>query len=206
MLKSLPKLHPTQKKLLELLGEHSDNPLTMLELKELVGASSTSVIHHHILRLEKKGYLRRNPSNPKDYRILADSPDAYVAHINLYGMAQCGPNGSILDGDPIDRIKIQSRILGFPSEEAFIVQAKGDSMTPHIKPNDLVITQSTNNYSNLNGRVVVCVNNSEALIKKMTIQKSEVILSSFNPEYEPFSAAEDFRVEGVVRGVLSRSF
>jgi repressor LexA len=204
--KALPKLHPTQKKLLDLLSKYSDNPLTMMALKELVGASSTSVVHHHILQLEKKGYLRRNPSNPKDYRILTDSPDKYVAYINLYGLAQCGPNGSILEGDPVDRIKIESRLLGFPSEEAFMVQARGDSMAPHIKSGDFVIAQATRDHSQLNGRPVICVNNGEALIKKMTINDRKIILSSYNAHYEPFSAATDFRVEGAVRGVFSRSF
>ncbi len=206
MSKLLPKLHPTQKKILDLLKEHSDNPLTMIELKDLVGASSTSVIHHHILRLEKKGYLRRNPSNPRDYRILTDSPDNYMAYINLYGLAQCGPNGSLLEGDPVDRIKMESRMLGFPSEEAFMVQAKGNSMAPHIKSGNLVIAQKTQDFSRLNGKVVVCVNDGKALIKKMTIQNQEILLSSFNEKYHPFAAADDFRVEGLVRGVLSRSF
>ncbi len=206
MSKLLPKLHPTQKKLLDLLREHSDNPLTIVELKDLLGASSTSVIHHHILRLEKKGYLRRNPSNPKDYRILTDSPDSYMAYINLYGLAQCGPNGSLLEGDPVDRIKMESRILGFPSEEAFMVQAKGNSMTPYIKSGNLVIAQKTQDLGMLNGKVVVCINDGKALIKKLTIQNQEVLLSSFNEKYHPFTAADDFRIEGVVRGVLSRSF
>ena len=52
------------------------------------------------------------------------------------------------------------------------------------------------------GAIVVCVNNGETIIKK--IQKSnEMILISTNQSYEPFVAAEDFRIEGIVRGVYT---
>ncbi|MFA6281640.1 MAG: HTH domain-containing protein, partial [Candidatus Omnitrophota bacterium] len=108
-------LHHTQKKLLELLKQNITEPLTIRELQSALDISSTSIVHHHMEQLEKKGYLRRNPSNPKDYQILADSPEKTITYINLYGLAQCGPKGSILDGIPVDRIPIASKILGFPS-------------------------------------------------------------------------------------------
>src|SRR4030042_4766145 len=101
-------LHPTQKKLLYLLKKNITEPLTIRELQSALGVSSTIIVHHHMEQLEKKGYLRRNPTNPKDYQILADSPEKTITYINLYGLAQCGPKGSILDCNPIDRIPISS--------------------------------------------------------------------------------------------------
>ena len=52
-----------------------------------------------------------------------------------------------------------------------------------------------------------CVNNETAMIKKY--QKTAggaVILNSLNMNYEPIVAAEDFRIEGEVRNVLSSVF
>lgn len=196
-------LHPTQESLIGLLKQHADDPLTMRELQEELELSSPSVVLHHIRQLEKKGYLRRNPSNPQDYQILADDQDKKIAYLNLYGLAQCGPNGSPLDGDPIDRIPIASKILGFSSADAFLVKAKGNSMTPKIHNNDLVIVKKSDAADN--NDTVVCVNNGEVLIKKITKSEDRVILVSANKKFDPFVAADDFSVVGIVKGVLSYS-
>ena len=196
----MQELHPTQEKLLKLLKKNITDPLTIRELKDELALSSTSVVYHHIQQLEKKGYLRRNPTNPKDYQILADSPDKKITYLNLYGLAHCGSNGSVLDGDPIDRIPISTQILGFSSAEAFMVKAKGDSMQPKISDSDLVIVKKAETAKN--GDIVVCVNKGEVLIKKLQ-QGKQTILSSLNTAYDPFLASKDFRIEGIVRGVLS---
>lgn len=196
------KLHETQARLLQLLKDNISDPLTVRELKEALRVSSTSVVQHHIIQLEKNGYLRRTPGNPHDYRILADEPEKKITYLNLYGLAHCGPEGSILDGNPIDRIPISTKILGFPSDEAFLVKAKGDSMSPTINDKDLVIARRS--VIAENGQLVVCVNNGEALVKKLKKGSAEIILRSINDKkYEPFVAAEDFRIEGIVRGVIS---
>lgn len=198
----MKKLHPTQEKLLELLKNNIVEPLTIRELQSELGISSPSVVYHHIQQLEKKGYLRRNPNNSQDYQILIDEPDKKIAFLNLYGMAQCGPNGTILDGSPVDRIPISTKILGFPSTEAFLVRAKGDSMEPKIKQGDLVIVRKNTNPED--GNIVVCVNNNEVMIKKVEKNNDNVFLTSLNQKYKTILADRDnFKVEGVVKGVLS---
>ncbi len=204
----MQKLHPTQQNLLDILKKNSDEPLTIREIQERVGASSPSVIHHHITKLIEKGYLRRNPSNSSDYQVLADNPEKETAYLNVYGMAQCGPKGSFLDGNPIDRIRISSRVLSFPASEAFVVKAKGNSMTPKINPGDLVIAKKTNTINN--NDTVICINKGEVLIKKIQKIKNEsgntvYNLISLNQKFSPFIADEDFRIEGIVKGVISYS-
>lgn len=194
-------LHPTQERILELLKEHITDPLTVREMQAELSISSPSVIQHHIYQLEKNGYLRRNPANPHDYQILADEPEKRITYLNLYGLAQCGPNGSILNGDPIDRVPISTKILGFSSQDAFLVKARGDSMQPKIHNKDLVIAKRAADADN--GSVVVCVNSGEALIKKITKEDDKIILISFNDKYEPFLADDDFKIEGVVKGIIS---
>lgn len=200
------KIHPSQEKLIQILKENIDDPLTIRQLQDFIDASSPSVVHHHLTKLVEKGLLRRNPSNPHDYQVLSDNPDSKVVYLNVYGMAQCGPKGSLLDGNPVDRIKISSKVLGFSAADAFAVKAKGNSMIPKIHPGDLVIAKKTTNIEG--GELVVCVNNDEVLIKKVQkipIEKNKMTynLISLNPEYPPFTASDDFRVEGIVRGVLT---
>ncbi len=198
----MKKLSTTQEKLLSLLRKTVDNPYTVRELQEELELSSTSLVQHHIVQLEKMGYLHRNPNNPKDYQVLDGEPEKLITYINLFGMAQCGPKGSFLDGDPIDRLPISSRLLKFPSSQAFMVKAKGDSMTPKINNGDLVIAQKSNIADT--GDIVVCVNNGEVLIKKVLLGK-ETILVSLNQKYEPFLASNNFKIEGIVKSVLSYS-
>jgi len=198
------KLHPTQEKLLKLLKENSLEPLTIRELQEELGASSSSIVFHHIQQLEKRGYIKRNLSNPRDYQILADGPEKQITYLNLYGLAYCGPNGIFLDGSPIERIPVSTRLLSFPSDEAFMVKAKGDSMETKIYDGDLVVARKTE--SPANGATVVCINDGEALIKKVQKERNEYILSSFNSEkYPPFIASKDFKIVGEVKSIFSNS-
>lgn len=195
------RLHPTQERLLKLLKENLTDPLTVRELQTELGLSSPSVVQHHIQQLEKRGYLRRTPGNPHDYQILADEPEKKITYINLYGLAHCGPHGSILDGNPLDRIPIATRLLGFSSKDAFMVRAKGDSMKPKINDKDLVIAKKTRDW--VSGNIVVCVNNEVAIIKKVIEETNNIILRSLNEKYDPFVASDDFRVEGIVKGIIS---
>lgn len=197
----MKNLHQKQISLLELLKTHSDDPLTIRELQERLQASSPSLVYHHILQLEKKGYIKRNPSNPQDYEIVADSPDKKVVFLNLYGLAHCGPSGSILDGNPIDRIPLSRKLISFSAADAFLVKAKGDSMSPRINSGDLVIAKKSEVFDS--GDVVVCVNDGETLIKKVQKEKDRTLLISINQKIAPFTAKEDFRVEGLVKGVIS---
>lgn len=199
----MKKLHKTQEKLLGLLKKNIEDPLTVRELQEELGVSSTSVVAHHISQLEKKGFLKRNPSDPRDYQILSDSPEKLISYINLYGLASCGKEGSILDGKPEDRIPIASQLISFPVKDSFMVQAKGDSMLPKIHDGDYVIARKTQEAEN--GRMVICVNDGEAIIKKVKKENGSIILISENPKYTPFLAADDFRVEGEVRGVIKNT-
>ncbi len=194
-------LHPIQKKLLDLLIKNIDEPLTIREMQDILDASSTSVIAHHLKQLEKKGYLKKNPANPRDYQILKEAPEKQITYLNLYGLVHCGPSGSILDGNPIERIPISTRLISFPSAEAFMVKAKGDSMEPKINDSDLVIVRKADDADN--GSVVVCVNDGEALIKKIKKERRNTILISLNPKYQPFLADKNFRIEGEVRGIIT---
>lgn len=199
----MKQLHPNQEKLINILRINIDNPLTMFELMGELDVASTSVVHHHIVQLEKKGYLKRNPSNPRDYQLLED-PEKPITYINQYGLAECGPNGSVLDGNPIDRIPIASKLIKFPTEDAFIVIAKGDSMEPVISQGDYIIAQKKSTASN--GDIIICVNDEKAIIKTYSINGNTVILHSLNSnKHQPFVANEDFRIEGIVRNIIKYS-
>jgi repressor LexA len=197
----MTELHPKQIKLLQLLRKNIDTPLTMKELSEEADITSPGVLYHHIRQLEKKGYLKRNPQNSRDYNIL-DSPEKQIVFINKYGTAQCGPDGSILSGDVIDRIPIASSLIRFPSSLAFIVEAKGDSMEPKISNRDIVIAK-IQNYA-VSGDLVVCVYENKVLLKQLLYIDQRVVLNSFNKNTKLIEVQNenDFKIEGIVKNII----
>ena len=197
-------LHPKQTELLEILRTNISDPLTMEELAERLNVSGKSVVFHHIKQLEKKGYLKRNPANPRDYIILKD-PERNVIYLKMYGMAKCGPEGTILDGTPTRIVPVDPSMIYFPACKGFMVEAKGDSMESLIAPHDWPIVEQSHQPQNKD--VVVCVNNGEVMVKRFTQDGENVILQSENPSYNPIVADRDsFRVEGIVRSIIKRSF
>ena len=197
-------LHPKQEKLLEILKSHVADPLTMEELAEQLDVSAKSVVFHHIKQLEKKGFLKRNPANPRDYMILKD-PEKNVVYLKMYGMAKCGPEGTILDGTPTRIVPVDPSMIYFPACKGFMVEAKGDSMENLISPKDWLIVEQSHQPKNKD--VVVCVNNGEVLVKRFTKDGENVILQSENPHYTPIVADKtSFHVEGIVRSIIKRNF
>ncbi|MBK8243337.1 MAG: peptidase S24 [Saprospiraceae bacterium] len=197
----MKKLHPRQSILLKLLKDNIDNPLTMLDLSKESEINSPGVLYFHLKQLEKKGYLKRNPENPKDYNVM-DLPEKKVVYINKYGLAQCGPNGTVLSGKIEERIPIASSLLKFPVELAFIVEAKGDSMEPKIKNGDIIIAKKQN-YAE-SGDIVVCVFNEVAIIKQYLVIERRIILNSFNKDerlLEVFGESE-IKIEGIVKNII----
>lgn len=195
-------LHPKQARILELLKENKENPLTIKDLSLAVDIDSPGVLYHHLGQLEKKRYLKRNPNNSKDYVVL-DNPESSVVYIGKYGIAHCGSSGSILDGDPIDHIPISSNLLRFPASEAFIIEAKGDSMEPKIFQGDIVIAKKQT-YAE-HGDIVVCALNEEVRIKKIVSLGGTISLVSLNQEkYHPIFVKEDdvLIISGIVKNIL----
>ena len=90
----MKQLHPKQIELLELLKNNISDPLTLQELADRLGVASKSVAFHHLKQLERKGYLKRNPDNPRDYILLKD-PERNVVYLPMYGQAKCGPEGTL---------------------------------------------------------------------------------------------------------------
>ncbi len=196
-------LHPKQTELLEILKSNISDPLTMEELADLLNVSGKSVVFHHIKQLEKKGFLKRNPANPRDYIILKD-PERNVIYLKMYGMAKCGPEGTILDGEPTRIVPVDPSMIYFPACKGFMVEAKGDSMENLIAPHDWLIVEQ--NHQPKNKDVVVCVNNGEVMVKRFTQDGENVILQSENPRYNPIVADKTaFRVEGIVRSIIKRN-
>ncbi|MGZ4054406.1 MAG: LexA family protein [Bacteroidia bacterium] len=195
-------LHLKQSQILEFLKRNFGNPLVINDLYEELGIKSPGILYHHLDQLEKKGYLKRNPNNSKDYSLMESAEDP-VTYVNNYGKAQCGPNGTFPEESPIERVPITSAFLKFPAAEAFMVVANGDSMEPKIHEGDKVIARRTSDPAS--GDIVVCVHENEVKIKKFIRIGYGAVLQSLNKEYPlvAINSDTDFQIVGVVKNVLS---
>jgi len=195
------ELTKIQRQLLRLIKENEDSPLTIREIQSLLELSSPSLVYHHILQLEKKKFLKRNPTNPRDYKILND-PDTLLSFVNLYGMAKCGPEGTLLSGDPIDRIPLSPKIVTFNIEDAFMVKALGDSMSPEIHDGDLIIGKKQQFAENSD--IIICTKDGLVLVKKFFQDEKAIMLISINEGYKPIAVNQDskFVIEGIVKGII----
>jgi repressor LexA len=199
----MKKLHPNQQKLLTLLRKHQENPLTMEELAQEMDISSKSVVYYHLTQLEKKGCITRSAVNPQQY-FIKDEQEKAVAYLPLYGMAKCGPAGTLLDGNPSRVVPVDPSMLSFPACKGFMVEAKGDSMTELIHPKDWLIVEKNNTPRERD--VIVCSNNGETLVKRFVKDtQGNVLLVSDNTAYAPIVADKDsLKIEGIVRSILKR--
>jgi repressor LexA len=195
------KITPLQNTLLDLLSKNGE-PLSYRDLAREVDVSSTNTIAYNLKRLEIMGYLKRDITNPQGF-VVMDQPNSGIVHLKLYGLAQCGPKGSLVDGKPIDQIPLDARFIPFPAEDAFLVKAKGDSMEPRIYEGDLILVKKQSTAED--GEIVVCVNDEEGLVKKIKRERGGVILISLNSKYPPFFSSKEFRIEGVVKTIISKT-
>ncbi|MBU4311196.1 MAG: helix-turn-helix domain-containing protein [Candidatus Omnitrophica bacterium] len=193
------KLTSIQNKLLKLLQANLDEPLSYRDLARNLDVISTNTVAYHLKKLERYGYLKRDPYNPRNYQVLGTS-ETGITYLNMYGLARCGPNGSLLDGNPVDRISISTRLIPCRASEAFLVKAKGDSMEPRIHSGDVVLARRQQTAND--GEVVVCVNNGEVLLKKFVRNNGSPLLISLNQAYNPIVAKNDFHVEGIVKSIM----
>jgi repressor LexA len=204
------KLHPTQERIIAFINKNggSIENMPLRDIGESAGVGrQPQVIAHHLQQLEKKGYLRRDPANKNRITVLM-APIADVAYINLYGMAQCGPEGFFADDCVIDRIPLPTKTFGISDPtKYFLVTARGRSMEPMIKEGDLVLVAQRDDVDS--GSVAVVLHEGVPKIKKVVVNESGgrrlYSLVSFNDEFPDENIGDesvDFRILGLVKGVI----
>ncbi|ABP67627.1 SOS-response transcriptional repressor, LexA [Caldicellulosiruptor saccharolyticus DSM 8903] len=176
-------------------------PPAVREICEATGLKSTSTVHGHLTRLEKKGYIRRDPSKPRAIEIVDD--DFYV-HRNVIRLPLVG---KVTAGEPIlavenieDTITLPYDLVG--TEDAFLLRVKGDSMIDAgIFDNDIIIVKRQNVAEN--GDIVVALIDDEATVKRFFKESDHIRLQPENKAMEPI-IVKDVKILGKVIGLIRR--
>ncbi len=127
---------------------------------------------------------------------------AQAPRIPMAGVVMAGnPIEPIPESDAVELVEIPPSMAR--RGENFALKVKGDSMRDEgILPGDLVIVHRQ--ATARNGQTVVALINNEATIKQYYRKAGRIELHPANPAMRPIvvTAADDFRIQGVVIGVI----
>jgi repressor LexA len=187
---SVTKLSKRQQAILDFIKKEvreKGYPPSVREIGEAVGLASSSTVHGHLERLERKGLIRRDPTKPRAIEI-RDFSDELAPFSN--SITRVPLLGKVTAGEPIlatenieDYFPLPSHFVG--DHEVFMLAVRGDSMIDAgIFDGDHVIVRRQSTADN--GDIVVAMTeNDEATVKTFYKEKDHIRLQPENPTMEP---------------------
>ncbi len=194
-------LTPRQRKVLEVIRESVERrgyPPTVREIGEAVGLTSTSSVSHQLATLQKKGFLRRDPSRPRavDVRLPPEPVAASASQGDEAAEREARPRpayvpvlGRIAAGGPILAEQAVEDVFPLPRElvgsgTLFLLRVAGDSMVDAaIADGDWVVVRQQPSAEN--GDIVAAMIDGEATVKTYRRRDVHVWLLPHNDAYAP---------------------
>ncbi|MBD2847977.1 transcriptional repressor LexA [Paenibacillus sp. IB182496] len=181
-------------------------PPSVREIGEAVGLASSSTVHGHLDRLEKKGLIRRDPTKPRAIEILGmEDVDAQFS----LSVSKIPVIGKVTAGEPITATENIEEYFPLPTHfvgdnEVFMLRVVGDSMIEAgIHNGDFVIVRQQQTANN--GEIVVAMTeNDEATVKTFYRERDHVRLQPENPTMAPILLKQVTilgRVVGIFRDI-----
>jgi repressor LexA len=181
-------------------------PPSVREIGEAVGLASSSTVHGHLARLEKKGLIRRDPTKPRAIEILSE--DDSLSQFAL-STVRVPVIGKVTAGEPITAVENIDEYFPLPEhlvgdDEVFMLTISGDSMiNAGIFDGDLVIVRQQPHA--VNGDIVVAMTDEgDATVKRFFKEKNYFRLQPENDALEPIilnSVSILGKVIGVFRSI-----
>ncbi|NBG88745.1 transcriptional repressor LexA [Isachenkonia alkalipeptolytica] len=204
-------LNSSQIKILNYLKYQLQNkgyPPSVREICHAVELKSTSTVHAHLAKLEKKGYIRKDPTKPRAIEILhSDSNLDFKLQKEIINVPVIG---KVTAGEPIlavenieDTFPLPVDFVDSKNHEIFILKIKGDSMVDAgIFDGDFIVVsqQSTAN----NGDIVVALIEEEATVKRFYKEQDQIRLQPENKNMDPIYTSEA-TILGLVVGVYRKT-
>ena len=200
-----------QREVLEIIEQHMREhgyPPSVREIGEAVGLTSPSTVHAHLAALQRRGYLRRDPTKPRAIEVRWDpNSDAAidrrpVRHVPLVGDVAAGTN--VLAQENVEEV------LPLPADftgdgELFMLRVRGDSMIEAgILDGDFVVARRQETAER--GDVVVAgIPGDEATVKTLAKKGARVVLQPANARMAPIELdADEVAIFGKVVTVMRR--
>ena len=183
-------------------------PPSVREIGLAVGLTSPSTVHTHLNTLERRGYIRRDPTKPRAIELCYDPGSGTTAerrpvnHVPLVGDVAAGAD--VLAQENVEElVPVSADLTG--DGTLFMLRVRGESMTDvGILDGDFVVVRQQPDAND--GDVVVAgIPGEEATVKTLRREGAEVILVPANASLSPQRyRAEEIAIFGKVVTVLRR--
>ncbi len=177
----------------------SGYPPTVREIASAFSMSSKGA-YDHLVAIEKKGYIRRDPAKPRAIELLD------FVHGRVPGsVVEIPVLGKVAAGEPLLATQNIERTISLSSdmirtEEPFALGIKGDSMIgAGILEGDYVIVKQQRNAEQ--GDIVVALIGDEATVKRFYRADDHIELHPENPTMKPI-IVKDVTILGKVIGLF----
>lgn len=163
-------------------------PPSVREICEAVGLKSTSTVHGHLTRLEKRGLLHRDQMKPRAIEVLGDPA------FNRHATTPVPVVGVVTAGEPILALEDITDVMMMPTDivgdrETFILTIQGTSMIDAgILDGDYVVVQKQPVADN--GDIVVAMIEDEATVKTFYKEDGHFRLQPENEVFAPIIVDE----------------
>lgn len=218
-------MHPIQEKLLGLSKAKNLATLSLRDMATGIGmpGESPQKIKHHLVQLEKKGFLSIDRAKGMMNRA-SSTPDwadgllrkaSKLFSIPIVGVANCGPATIFAEQNFQGFLRASSKLIGRQKPDGlYAVKADGTSMNraevngKRIEDGDLVIVDSKNRIPNT-GDVVLAIIGDKATIKRFIDDREHgqiVLKADSSHDYEPIylHPSDSFNISGKVIGVIKQ--
>ncbi|MFA6285260.1 MAG: S24 family peptidase [Parcubacteria group bacterium] len=219
-------MHTIQQKLLELSKKENLAKLSLREMARNIGMPNESPqkIKHHVLQLQKKGFLTIDrikgimdrttgaPSWSKGFLKKASR----LFSIPIIGTANCGPATIFAEQNFEGFLRVSSKLIGRLNPTGlYAIKTDGSSMNraeigdKRIEDGDFVIVDGDVRNAETND-VVLAIIDSKATIKRFINDRknNQIILRSDSSfDYEPIylHSDDEFFINGKVVGIIKNS-
>ncbi len=177
-------------------------PPSVREIGNAVGLRSTSTVHGHLDRLEKLGYIRRDPTKPRAIEIMEEN-----FYNNRRELVYVPIIGKITAGEPILAVENIEDTFPLPVEyvnnkNVFMLEVKGTSMiNAGIHDKDLILVEEQPNAEN--GDIIVALLDDSATVKRFFKEKDHIRLQPENDTMSPI-IVDSVSILGKVIGLFRK--
>ena len=185
-------------------------PPSVRETCEAMGLASSSTVHSHLKALQRKGYIKVDPTKPRAIEVLFDPETGLAAErrpvrsVPLLGRIAAGT--PILAEEQVDEIyPMPADLVG--DGNVFMLEVHGDSMIEvGIMDGDFVIIrqQPTAHSGEIVAALIPGDYEPEATVKTIRHRGSSMMLEPANPTMDPFEAPPGTEILGKVVAVLRK--
>ncbi|MBI4092597.1 MAG: hypothetical protein HY420_01605 [Candidatus Kerfeldbacteria bacterium] len=207
-------MHEIQKKILELSRKKNMESMSLRDVALAIGEDDRfpEKMRHHLLQLQKKGFLRYNRGGGSRVIQPGSVSDSGVIAIPIYGAANAGPASIVARQNLQGYLMVSKKLLSRSKKDIFAIRISGDSMNAAdvegktIDDGDYVLVDPAYRAP-AEGDYVLSVIGDMANIKKIHLDKINdqvVLLSESTKDYAPiFIHQEDeYIINGKVVQVI----